>query len=151
MGIVTNGEVELARGVAPLLNVDSSHVVGTGTKYDNNGSATGRMISYEIHDSNWGALPQPGKVLALNGWAKANHPGEKLLIAGFDGDSASPDGGAMLFMQPKLMGSMVDTPGAHDQQRINRFMALVNEHGGRYECNLVVLRDDEPKDGLIPR
>jgi hypothetical protein len=134
--IVSNGDQELARAVAPAMGINPLNVVGSHLKYGADGVSTGVNHSYEVFDEDWAVRPQPGKPLSFHyflhanrerwGWTEAND--SKFVIAGRDGDSASADGGMMILLPPAAIGNfMVDTPGEPD--RLAKFYRLAAKYG----------------------
>lgn len=153
--IVTNGDEDLAKGVAPALGIDPRNVAGVETEYHGE-RATGRGHFLEIFDAEWSRRPQPGKFIRLGCWAERDEQkarsieGKAIVIAGFDGDSPGPDGGAMLFMRPKLGYFMVDTPGSHDQHRIKGFKDFVERYAHWHAERFIALTYPEPQHGPFP-
>jgi len=97
--------------------------------------STGVIHSYELVDEDWEDRPQPGKVLNfhwflhINGhrWGWLESDDDKFVIAGRDGDSASADGGMMIFLPPVAIGNfIVNTPGEPD--RAEKFYRLVAKY-----------------------
>jgi hypothetical protein len=134
--IVSNGDQELARAVAPVLGIKPENAVGSNLLYDKNGFSTGTNHTYEIFDGPWTARPQPGKPVSFHYWLNNNlsrfnwnHLNEnKVIIAGFNGDSASADGGMMILSKPKAIGNfMVNTPG--EPARIEKLYSLADKYG----------------------
>ena len=101
--IVSNGDQELAIAAAPFLGVKPENVVGSNLVYGPDGRSFDYNHSYEILD--WPDKPQPGKILSLHYLLRTSlkrfswdHIAfDKFVIAGRDGDSASSDGGMMIF------------------------------------------------------
>lgn len=134
--IVSNGDQELARAVAPFMNIRPDNVVGSHLTYKD-GIATGVNHSYEVFDEDWSVRPQPGKPLSFHYWLHTNRArwgwveadDSRVVIAGRDGDSASADGGMMMLMpyQASIGNFMVDTPGEPD--RLAKFLVLASKYG----------------------
>lgn len=139
--IVTNGDQELAIAAAPVIGIDPENVVGSHLKYDGEKSL-GENHSYEVFAEEWAARPQPGKPLSFHYWVHVNRKRwgwsdldeDQIVIGGRDGDSASSDGGMMIFLPAPAIGNfMVDTPG--EPERIQKFHRIVSKYGwgkGRY-------------------
>jgi len=139
--IVTNGDQELAIAAAPIMGVKPENVVGSHLIYDGEKS-TGENHSYEVLAEEWAARPQPGKPLSFHYWVHVNRKRwgwndldeDQIVIGGRDGDSASSDGGMMIFLPTPAIGNfMVDTPGEPD--RLKKFQSVVLKYGwgkGRY-------------------
>jgi hypothetical protein len=134
--IVSNGDQDVAIAIAPYLGVKPENVVGSHLMYDKHRIATGVNHSYEVFDKEWEVRPQPGKALSFHYWAHANRArfgwksldDRKIIIAGRDGDSASSDGGMMIYLPPAALGNfMVDTPGEPD--RIKKFYPVAAKYG----------------------
>jgi hypothetical protein len=133
--IVTNGDQELAIAVAPFMGIKPENVVGSHLIYDGEES-TGENHGYEIFAEDWAERPQPGKPLSFHYWIHTNrarwgwdHLDEHLiLIAGRDGDSASSDGGMMIFLPTPAIGNfMIDTPG--EPKRLEKFQSVTSKYG----------------------
>ncbi|MDZ4834089.1 MAG: HAD family hydrolase [Candidatus Melainabacteria bacterium] len=133
--IVTNGDQELAIAAAPYLGVKPENVVGSHLIYDGDHS-TGENHSYEVLAEEWAARPQPGKPLSFHYWIYTNrkrwgwdHLDEHdIVIGGRDGDSASSDGGMMIFLPPPAIGNfMIDTPG--EPERLKKFHSVTSKYG----------------------
>lgn len=148
--IVTNGDADLARSIAPLMGISPDNVAGVDAYYDGEGRATGEAHILEIEDEEWARRPQPGKPIRFECFLRERFPNRQVILAGFDGDSPAADGGGMLFLKPKLGYFMVDTPGSHDRMRITKFNDFVRRYGQRFESHFVVLGYNEPIDGPIP-
>lgn len=139
--IVTNGDQELAVAVAPLLGIKAQNVVGSHMIYEGE-HATGENHSYEVFAEEWASRPQPGKPLSFHYWMHVNRgrwgwedlDEEQIVIAGRDGDSASSDGGMMIFLPTPAIGNfMIDTPG--EPERLKKFQSVASKYGwskGRY-------------------
>jgi hypothetical protein len=155
--IVSNGDQELARAVAPILGIKPKNAVGSHLMYDKNGISTGVNHAYEIFDHVWGGRPQPGKPLSFHYWMNANKDRwhwngldeERIVLAGRDGDSASSDGGMMILMnKPAAIGNfMVDTP--NEPGRLTRFLALAKKYGWT-KGQFFTLVPKAPAKGPIP-
>ena len=133
--IVTNGDQELATAAAPYMGIKPDNVVGSHLIYEGEQS-TGENHAYEIFAEDWAERPQPGKPLRFHYWIYINrsrwgwdHLDEHLiLIAGRDGDSASSDGGMMIFLPTPAIGNfMVDTPG--EPARLQKFHSVTSKYG----------------------
>lgn len=135
--VVSNGDQELAVGVAPLLGVKEENVVGSHLLYDENGLARGMNHSYDfLGGKEWEERPQPGKVLSFHYWLHINRNrfgwrqmhDDLFEIAGRDGDSASSDGGMMILHKRSLIGNfMVNTPG--EPARLQKFRRCAAKYG----------------------
>jgi hypothetical protein len=135
--IVSNGDQELARAVAPVLGINPLNVVGSHLIYGEDGHATGVNHTYEVFDDVWNRRPQPGKPLSFHYWMHMNRQRwgwkhldeDKIVIAGRDGDSAPADGGMMIMLPiPASIGNfMIDTPGEPD--RIEKFYRMAAKYG----------------------
>lgn len=135
--IVSNGDQELARGVAGVLGINPQNVVGSHLIYGADGRATGVNHTYEVFDDVWNHRPQPGKPLSFHYWMHMNRKRfgwahideDKIVIAGRDGDSAPADGGMMIMLPiPASIGNfMIDTPG--EPERIEKFYRLASKYG----------------------
>jgi hypothetical protein len=134
--IVSNGDQELAIAASSQLGIDPRNVVGSHLMYDANGISTGVNHSYEVFDKEWTVKPQPGKPLSFHYWVHVNRGrwgwkrllGNKIVIAGMDGDSAASDGGMMILLKDAAIGNfMVNTPGA--PQRIEKFYKVADKYG----------------------
>ena len=152
--MVTNGDEELAKSVAPLLGIEEADVVGTGHIYEE-GRSTGQMHTLEIFEGEWSNRPQPGKALNFRCWLthRSELNGEDVTVAGFDGDSFGADGGAMLFLQPNpVLGYfMVDTPGSRDAGRIEKFREGVLKYGGWQKEKFIRLSYEKPVGCSLPQ
>lgn len=153
--LVSNGDQELAQAVAPLLGIEPRNVVGATLQYDENGQATGKMHTYEMYDSVWSRKPQPGKPLNFLYWLQMNRRRwpdlnrDKITVAAMVGDSASADGGAMIYLNPALAFFMVDTPGEPD--RLKKFFQFANKYGGALgRGSFVTLEYPAPLSGPLP-
>lgn len=133
--IVSNGDQELARAIAPILGINPQNAVGSNLLYEN-GLSTGVIHSYEMVDEDWDDRPQPGKALNFHYWLHINRARwswseadeGKFVIAGRDGDSASADGGMMIYLQPAAIGNfIVDTPA--EPNRAQKFYRLAAKYG----------------------
>jgi hypothetical protein len=133
--IVTNGDQELAIAAAPYLGIKPENVVGSHLIYDGEHS-TGENHAYEIMAEEWAGRPQPGKPLSFHYWIYMNrkrwcwdHLDEhQIIIAGRDGDSASSDGGMMIFLPTPAIGNfMIDTPG--EPGRLKKFQSVTSKYG----------------------
>lgn len=134
--IVSNGDQELAIACAGILGVNPDNVVGSHLKYLRNGRARGVNHSYEVFDEDWETRPQPGKILSFHYWLHKNRHrfgwdhivDENVVIAGRDGDSASSDGGMMIYTKPPAIGNfIVNTPG--EPGRAEKFYKLARVFG----------------------
>jgi hypothetical protein len=133
----SNGDEELLIAAAPNLGIDPKNVVGSPLKYGPDGRSTGENHTYESFAEEWADRPQPGKVTNFHYWLHKNRhrfglaedlSPEKFVIAGRDGDSASADGGMMIYLPPAAIGNfMINTPGEPD--RIAKFYALASKYG----------------------
>lgn len=153
--IVSNGDQELAQAVAPLLSIDPRNTVGAALEYGKNGLSTGRMHTYEIYDETWAKKPQPGKPLNFLYWVhnqRARWPDinrDKIVVAAMFGDSASADGGPMIFMNPALGFFMVNTPG--EPGRLDKFLKFAHKYGGALGRGSFITVDyAAPASGAMP-
>lgn len=135
---VSNGDEELAKATAPLLGIKRENVVGSNLLYGADGMSIGSDHSYEIFTAPWATqYPQPGKILAFHYWLNENKErwgwpridSDKIVFVGAYGDSASADGGMMIFNPFRLaIGNfMVDTP--HEPDRIQKFHEMAQRYG----------------------
>jgi len=133
--IVTNGDQELAIAAAPFMGIKPENVVGSHLIYAGEES-TGENHAYEIFAEDWAERPQPGKPLSFHYWIYINRARwgwenldeHLILIAGRDGDSASSDGGMMIFLPTPAIGNfMIDTPG--EPKRLEKFQAVTSKYG----------------------
>jgi hypothetical protein len=154
--IVSNGDQELAIAAATTLGVKPENVVGSHLIYGDDGLATGVNHSYEVFEDAWHARPQPGKALSFHYWLHVNRARfgwtgideRKFTIAGRDGDSASTDGGMMIFLPPAAIGNfMVDTPGEPD--RIAKFYSVAAKYGWTRGQYFTLVQDPSPS-GRVP-
>lgn len=155
--IVSNGDQELARAVAPILGIKPMNAVGSHLVYDKNGVSTGVNHAYEIFDHVWGGRPQPGKPLSVHYYMNSNKERwhwngldeERIVLAGRDGDSASSDGGMMILMnKPAAIGNfMVDTP--NEPGRLKRFLEVAKKYGWTLG-QFFTLVPKAPEKGPIP-
>jgi hypothetical protein len=134
--IVSNGDQELAIAIAPILGIKPENVVGSHLIYGADGLATTVNHTYEVYDKEWEIKPQPGKHLSFHFWLRRNQErfgwkyidGNKFVIAGRDGDSASSDGGMMIYgPQPAIGNFMIDTPS--EPGRLRKFQTLAERYG----------------------
>lgn len=134
--IVSNGDQELAIAAAEALCIKPENVVGSPSLYDGDDLATGENHSYEVFAEEWAKRPQPGKHLNFHYWVRMNKhrwgwhyiDEDRIVLAGRDGDSASADGGMMIFLQSAAIGNfMVDTPDR--PQRIKKFYSVAAKYG----------------------
>lgn len=135
--ILSNGDQEIAKAIAPEFGVKPENVIGATTLVDPHGFLTGAPQNYEMFDKTWSQLPQPGKEMNFHNWLDANKQRfgwnqldeGRVLLAGYNGDSAAADGGMMVFSKEKgIADFMVDTPG--EPSRIAQFYSLANQFGG---------------------
>lgn len=153
--IVTNGDQELAIAIAPVLGIKPENVVGSHMIYDGQ-FATGKNHSYEVSHEDWLSRPQPGKTLSLHYWMHINRKRwgwehldeDRFVIGGRDGDSASSDGGMMIYLPTPAIGNfMIDTPGEPD--RLVSFQAVAAKYGwtkGKY----ITLVQQPSLSGRVP-
>jgi hypothetical protein len=134
--ILSNGDRELAKAIAPEFGIKPDDVVAAKSVVGADGMLTGKQGSLEILDSKWQDLPQPGKAINFHNWLDTNKgrfgmdrlDESKVVIAGFNGDSAAADGGMMILSPQKGIGDfMVDTPG--EPARIAKFYELADKYG----------------------
>ncbi len=142
--IVSNGDQELLTAIAPVLKIKPENVVGSNLLYGDDGRATGSNHIYDIGDDVWLPRPQPGKILSFHWWLHENRErfgwkyinDDNFVIAGRDGDSASADGGMMIYGQPPAIGNfMIDTPCEPD--RLLKFQAVAKKYGFGHFFTLV--------------
>ena len=155
--IVSNGDQELARGVAGILGIEPENVVGSHLMYGPDGRATGVNHSYEVFDEDWNFRPQPGKPLSFHYWLYMNRQRlgwthldeDKIVIAGRDGDSASADGGMMIMLPvfAAIGNFMVATPG--EPARIEKFYKLAAKYGWS-RGKFITLIQQPSQTGSIP-
>lgn len=134
--IVSNGDQELAKAVAPIMGVRVDNVVGSRLLYGPDGRSLGKNHSYEVFGAEWAKRPQPGKHLFFHYWVYSNRARwgwdqlneEQIVIGGRDGDSASADGGMMILLPSPAIGNfMVDTP--NEPNRVDAFYAVASKYG----------------------
>lgn len=154
--IVSNGDQELAIGAAEALCIKPENVVGSPSLYGDDDLATGDNHSYEVFAEEWSRRPQPGKHLNFHFWVRVNKhrwgwhfiDEDKIVLAGRDGDSASADGGMMIFLQSAALGNfMVNTPGK--PERIKKFYSIASKYGwtlGKY----FTLEQSPSRSGNMP-
>jgi hypothetical protein len=134
--LVSNGDQDLARAIAPVLGVKPENAVGSNLLYDSEGHSTGINHSYEQLDGPWRTKPQAGKALSFHYWLNMNKErwgwthidDEKVVLAGRDGDSAASDGGMMMLLKPPAIGNfIIDTPGS--PERAQKFYQFADKYG----------------------
>jgi hypothetical protein len=154
--IISNGDQELAIGVAPMLGIKPENVAGSHLIYGADGLATGVNHSYEVFEEIWENRPQPGKAMTFHYWLHVNRARfgwdfldhRKFIIAGRDGDSASSDGGMMIHCPPAAIGNfMINTPG--EPGRIAKFYSLAAKYGWT-KGHFITLEHEASAQGARP-
>lgn len=148
--IVSHGDLEIARAVAPFLGVDPINVVAEASHYNASDLHTGTGNPLVVQDPKWRELPQSGKLILFNSWVAQRFGGQEYVVAGFDGDSPSTDGGAMLTLRPRVGYFIVDTPGTHDAGRLPDFINFVHTHAGGYQAHFYAVPYRESLRGPRP-